>query len=255
MGITKQKLRNDEPALGAWVMINHPASAELMAGAGFDWIAVDMEHTGIDLPGLENIARAVNGTGVDLIVRLPACDPDFTKRVLDIGAEGIIVPNVNTPELARRAAEMARYPPEGMRGTSLVRAAGYGRNFADYVRHHNENVLVAVMIEHIDAVENIDAILSTPGVDATFIGPYDLSASMGIPGQIDRPEVREAQSRVLEACRRHRVPPGMHVVPVDPQQIRERIDAGFRFIACSIDTQIIMDGCRRLLGPVRGGGD
>jgi 2-dehydro-3-deoxyglucarate aldolase len=129
----------------------------------------------------------------------------------------------------------------------LCRATDFGRNFNDYYRDHNENVLVVCMLEHIDAVNNVDAILAVPGIDATFIGPYDLSASMGRPGQISHPDVLEAQSALLAACRRHGVPAGIHVVPVGGAEVSRRIDEGFRFIACGIDTEFLLFAARHML--------
>lgn len=252
MGNTKQKLRDGQPALGGWMMIGHPAVAEIMAGEGFDWIGVDLEHTSIDAGAFEAAARAVKGTGCDLLARLPECDGALAKRVLDAGAAGIIVPSVNTPELARRAVAIAKFPPDGVRGASLCRATDFGRDFDDYFRRHNDRVVVVVMLEHVDAVARADEILATPGVDAALIGPYDLSASMGLAGQLQHPDVLAAHQTVLEACRARGVPAGIHVVPIDAGEVRRRIDQGFRFVACGIDTAFIMTGCRLMLEGVLG---
>lgn len=251
MGRTKAKLRAGQYALGGWIMIGHPSVAEILAGEGFDWLAVDMEHTSTTVRMFHELDLAVQGTDVDLLVRLPGHDPQITKRVLDSGADGIIVPAVNTAEQARQAVAMAKFPPLGHRGASLCRATDFGRNFADYYRNHNESVLVVCMLEHVEAVENIDAILAVPGIDATFIGPYDLSASMGLPGQTNHPDVLEAQRTLLAACRRHGVPAGIHVVPVDGDEVRRRIDTGFRFIACGIDTEFLLFAARHVLQGIK----
>jgi 2-dehydro-3-deoxyglucarate aldolase len=178
---------------------------------------------------------------------LPSCDPDLAKQVLDMGAAGIIVPSVNSPEEAARAVAMAKFPPEGVRGASLCRATGFGNRFADYFGGHNRDVVVVVMLEHVEAVRNADAILATPGIDAALIGPYDLSASMGLAGQLDHPDVLAAQASILDACLASGVAPGIHVVPVDPDEVRRRLDQGFRFIPCGLDTLFIREGCRRML--------
>jgi 2-dehydro-3-deoxyglucarate aldolase len=251
MGITKDKLRRGEPALGGWIMIGHPAVAEIMAGEGFDWIGVDLEHTTTDVHALYQIALALKGTGCDLLARLHSCDPVLAKLVLDAGAAGIIVPSVNTPQQAAQAVAMAKFPPQGTRGASLCRATGFGRNFPDYFANHNDNVLVVVMLEHIDGVQAADAILSTPGVDAALIGPYDLSPSMNLAGQLTHPQVAAAQQTVLDACRRHNVAPGIHVVGVTGDELPRRLAAGFRFVACGIDTLFIRHGCREMLQKVR----
>lgn len=255
MGKTKDKLQRGEPALGGWIMIGHPTVAEVMAGEGFDWISVDMEHTASDVRVFYEIARAVQGRGVDLVARLHSCDPVLAKLVLDAGAAGIIVPSVNTPEEAARAAAMARFPPEGFRGASLCRATDHGRDFPGYFARHNREVLVVVMLEHIDGVRNADAILAVPGIDAALIGPYDLSASMGLAGQLEHPLVAAAQQAVLDACRRHGVAAGIHVVSTEPNALRRRIEAGYRFIACGLDTLFIMHGCRAMLTAGRTAGE
>jgi 2-dehydro-3-deoxyglucarate aldolase len=252
MGTTKSKLSRGEAALGGWVMIGHPSSAEIMAGEGFDWMGVDMEHTSTGIQELHVLALALKGTGCDLLVRLHSCDPVLAKLALDNGAAGIIVPSVSTPAQAAQAVAMAKYPPEGSRGASLCRATDFGRNFEAYFRNHNREVVVVVMIEHRDALAHLDAILSTPGVDAAFIGPYDLSASMGLAGQLQHPKVLGAQQEILEACRKHGVAPGLHVVPVDPAELQRRLDQGFRFIACGLDTLFIQHGCRTMLSHLKG---
>jgi 2-keto-3-deoxy-L-rhamnonate aldolase RhmA len=251
VGNTKDKLRCGQPALGGWMMIGHPTVAEVMAGEGFDWLGVDMEHTATDVRAFYEIARAVQGKDVDVLARLHSCDPVLAKLVLDAGAAGIIVPSVNTPEEAARAVAMARFPPDGFRGASLCRATDHGRNFAAYFARHNQSVLVVVMLEHIDGVRRADEILAVPGIDAVLIGPYDLSASMGLAGQFENPLVIAAQQTILNACRRHGVPAGIHVVSTDPDAVRQRIEAGYRFIACGLDTMFIIQGCREMLA-IRG---
>jgi len=235
-------------------MTGHPVIAELMAGEGFDWICVDMEHTATDYASFQSVAQALGRYDCDLLARLQDCDPVQAKRVLDAGADGIIVPMVNTAEQARRAVAMAKFPPDGIRGVAFSRASDYGRGFQEYVRDHNANVIVAVMLEHIEGVRNADAILSTSGVDAAFIGPYDLSCSMGLPGQLDHPEVISAQAEILAACLRHGVAPGLHVVQVAPERIRRSIEQGFRFIACGLDTEFIIHSSRAILEGNRDNG-
>jgi len=255
VGSTKEKLRCGQAALGGWMMIGHPTVAEVMAGEGFDWLSVDMEHTATDVGTFYEIARAVQGRGVDLVARLHSCDPVLAKLVLDAGAAGIIVPSVNTPEEATRAVAMAKFPPEGFRGASLCRATDHGRNFPDYFARHNQEVLVVVMLEHIDAVRRTDEILAVPGLDAALIGPYDLSASMGLAGQLEHPLVVAAQQTILDACRKHGVAAGIHVVSTEPDALRRRVEAGYRFIACGLDTLFITQGCRQMLAAGRTAGE
>lgn len=247
MNGTKKKLLAGEPVHGGWIMIPHPSVAEIMAGEGFDWVAVDLEHSSASLRDVHEIALALKGTHCDLLVRLPACDPTLAKQVLDHGAAGIIVPSVNTPEQAAQAVAMAKFPPDGTRGASLCRATDFGRRFNEYYLHHNSEAIVVVMVEHYEAVANVDKILATPGVDAALIGPYDLSASLGLAGQLTHPKVLTAQAEILAACRRHSVAPGIHVVSVDPVELQSRRAQGFRFLACGIDTLLVQYGCRAML--------
>lgn len=247
MSNTKTKLQAGQPVLGGWIMTGHPAVAEIMAGEGFDFIGVDMEHTPTRVEGFYHIALAAKGAGCDVLARLPACDAVLAKQVLDMGAAGIIVPSVNSPAEAAQSVAMAKFPPEGIRGASLCRATGFGARFNEYFESHNRDVLVVVMLEHIEAVKQADAILATPGVDAALIGPYDLSASMGLAGQLTHPDVLAAQQAILDACRRRKVAAGIHVVPLDAAEVRRRIEQGFRFLPCGIDTAFVREGCRQML--------
>jgi 2-dehydro-3-deoxyglucarate aldolase len=251
MSSVRDRWKGGDVALGAWTMIPHPSAAEILAGEGVDWVGVDMEHASHDLQTLENAVRAVHGRGKDVLARLPAGDPVAAKQALDGGADGIIVPCVCTQEEARQAVQIAKFPPEGVRGASLARCTDYGRRFDEYFQAHNDTVIVVVMLEHVRAVENAGQILSTPGIDAAFIGPYDLSASMGLARQLDHPDVRAAQEHFLETAKRHGVAPGIHVVPVDPSQVAERIRDGYRFIALGLDTGFLIHGMRAMLAGAK----
>ena len=249
MNKTKEKLRLKQPVFGGWTLTGHPAITEIMSDEGFDFIGVDMEHTATDIEGLYHAALGTKGTGCDILARLPSCDPAIAKLALDMGATGIIVPSVNSPAEAAQSVAMAKFPPDGIRGASLCRATGFGRRFKDYFEEHNNQVVVVVMLEHIMAVREADKILAIPGLDAVLIGPYDLSASMGLAGQLDHPEVRAAQQTILKACQRRNIAPGIHVVPSDADEVHRRLEEGFRFIACGLDTLFIRDGCRNMLRP------
>ena len=248
--MSANKTMNDkskELLLGAWMMFGHPGIAEVFAGEAIDFVCVDMEHTDTGLVELANIARALKGTGKELFVRLPGCDEVAAKKALDLGASGIIVPSVNNRATAEKAVAIAKFPPEGIRGASLCRATDYGRNFADYFAGHNRKVKVVVMLEHKDAIPEVDAILSVPGITASFIGPYDLSASMGLAGQLEHPEVKAARDLFLQASIRHGVMPGFHIVPDDPTLVTAAIEEGYRFIALSLDQEFLKSGIRRML--------
>lgn len=255
MTAIKTKLAAGRPVFGGWLMTGNPTVAEIMAGEGFDFLGVDMEHTPAGVEVLHRAALAAKGTECSVLARLSSCDPVQAKRVLDMGAAGIIVPSVNSSEEASQAVAMARFPPEGTRGASLCRATGYGSNFDEYFRNHNRSVVVVVMLEHIRAVERADEILSVPGIDAALIGPYDLSASMNLAGRLDHPDVLAAQESILRVCQQRNVAPGIHVVQKDPAEVRRRVDAGYRFIACGLDTLFVRDGCRCMLSAVSRAGE
>ncbi len=154
---------------------------------------------------------------------------------------------VNNADIARAAVASAKYPPVGKRGFGFCRANYYGAEFEDYVGRWNDDVLVIVQIEHIDAVNNIDDILSVDGVDGAFIGPYDLSGSMNLTGQLDHPKVQKAIAATLKACKKHNKAAGIHVVAIEPEQVRQRIEEGFTLIAMSLDAVMLRDACQRML--------
>lgn len=245
--MVKRKLGAGQPTFGSWIMIGHQASAEILAAAGFEWIVVDMEHTSIGYETLPLLLGAIRGRGTEAFVRVEANDPTVIKRVLDCGAGGIIVPLVNSAAEAASAVSAARYPPAGTRGVSLGRASEYGGNFEGYFGSINDEVVVMAQIEHHRAVEEIDDIMAVEGLDAVFLGPYDLSGSMGIAGQLDHPRMREARRRVLEAGRTAGRPVGIHAVNPDSASVRALLDEGFTVIACGIDTLFLRESAQRML--------
>ena len=167
------------------------------------------------------------------------------KRVMDSGAHGVIVPMVNSPEEANLAVSAVKYPPEGNRSIGLARAQGYGARFTEYFNWQKHHSLVVVQIEHIDAVSNLESILSVEGVDAYIVGPYDLSGSLGIPGNFLAPEFLEAMNQIRDVSRRLQVPGGVHIVEPDPLQLRQCIEEGNRFIAYGVDIRILDTVCRQ----------
>src|ERR1043165_6778962 len=183
--VLKEKLRRGEPALGSWITLSHPAIAEIMAKAGFDFVVVDLEHSVISIDVAGDLIRVIDLCGVAPLVRLTSNDADLIKRVMNAGAHGILVPMVNSAEDAANAVAATRYAPGGCRGVGLSRAQGYcaGSGFNDYLQWQREGPVVIVQIEHIDAIGRLDDILAVEGVDGLLMGPYDLSCSQGIPGE------------------------------------------------------------------------
>jgi 2-dehydro-3-deoxyglucarate aldolase len=237
--LLKEKLKSRETTIGSWVTLGHSAIAEIMARAGFDWLVIDMEHSVIELSETQEMIQAMDGAGIPSIVRLTCNDANLIKRVMDAGAHGIMVPNINSAADARRAVAATYYPPKGKRGVGLARAQGYGASFESYCQWLDENALVIVMIEHIDGVKAADEILAVSGVDGYMIGPYDLSASLGIPGQINDPQVIDAIATIRKAGDKAGKSGGVHVVEPDLTAIEKCIDEGFKFIGYAMDVRIL----------------
>jgi len=252
MASLKTKLKKHELALGGWVMVGHPASAEIMARSGLDWVCVDLEHTAIDINTAENLIRAIEHGGAAPMVRLTNNDANLIKRVMDSGATGIIVPMVRTAEEMQQAVDALYYPPRGKRGVGLARAQKYGADFEGYKKWLEKEAVCIAQIEHIDAVNNLEGILAVPGVDGYFLGPYDLSASMGLAGQIDHPKVKAAIDRVCQIGKKLKKPGGLHIVEPDEKKLKNSVAQGFTFIAYSIDTRIIDTVCRSAVSVVKG---
>ncbi len=235
----RNKINSRTLTLGSWISIGHPTIAEIMAKAGFDWLVVDLEHSVISIDVAGDLIRTIDLCGVAPLVRLTSNDPDQIKRVMDAGAHGIIVPMVNTPEEAARAVAATRYAPRGSRGVGLGRAQGYGVNFRDYLQWQSDGPVVIVMIEHKDAIDQLEEILKVPGVDGLFIGPYDLSCSLGIPGQFEQAGFISAMTRIRETGQRLGCPAGLHIVEPDLQQLEQTIREGYTFIAYSVDIRLL----------------
>lgn len=224
-------LRAGRPAFGSWLQFGHSAIAEIMAKAGFDWLAIDLEHSAIDLETAFTLIQVIDLAGCAPLVRLSANDPVQAARVMDAGAWGVIVPSVQSAAEARQAVDAVKYPPEGKRGVGLGRAHGYGAGFADYFTACSEGSVVIPMIEHKTGVEHVEEILQVPGVDAVFIGPYDLSASYGVAGELGHSIVRDAMQRVVAAARAAGKAAGIHVVHPPIAQVADRLSEGFRLVA------------------------
>lgn len=248
----KRKLSQNEITIGSWITLAHPAIAEIMAKAGFDWLTVDLEHSVITIREAEELIRVIDLCGVVPLVRLSANDPVQIKRVMDAGAHGIIVPMVKTRIEADAAVAAVYYPPKGTtRSVGLARAQGYGTTFQKYREWLENEAIVIVQVEHIDAVNNLEDILKVPGIDGYFIGPYDLSASMGLPGQFDHPDMLAAIERIRRVGSALGKPGGLHIVEPDIIQLEARIKEGFKFIAYSLDTRMLDTACRAGLAAVR----
>ncbi len=239
----RQRLKNRELLVGTLVSMGQPEIAGILAGAGCDWLFLDAEHSPLDTLALQRLMIGAGST--PCLVRLAVSSELDVKKALDIGAAGIIAPLVNSAEQAAQVVRWAKYSPLGTRGVGVGRAHGYGFQFKDYVDTANEDTVVVVQAEHIEAVNNIEAIVRVPGVDAVLVGPYDLSASLNRLGEVTHPEVVAAIDRVTAACRNAGMPLG--IFGMTPAAIRPYRERGYTLIVCGIDAVLLGDAARKML--------
>ena len=239
----RTRLGNRQQLLGTMVTLSTPATAEILAEVGFDWLFVDGEHGPLETGDILAILQAVSHR-VACLVRVPSADEVSIKKVLDLGATGIIVPQVNTAEQAADVVRFARYAPAGSRGVGLARAHGYGMRFREYIESANESVVVVVQAEHALAVQNIEAIAKVPGIDAVLLGPYDLAASLGKMGQINDPLVTEAIDHITETCLAAGIPLGYFGVTAEA--VKPYVERGYTLIVAGVDTLFLGNAARSL---------
>ena len=228
--------KSKEITLGSWLSLGSPYVTEIMLKAGFDWLVIDMEHSAANtLSRAQQLIQIIDLGGCIPLVRIPINDSTIIKQVMDAGAHGVIVPMVNTRKDAEEAVAAVRYPPRGKRGVGLWRAQGYGRTFEEYRSWLEQHCTVIVQIEHIHGVRNLKDILDVDGVDGFIIGPYDLSASLGVPGELQKPVVVEALQEVEAVATTSEKWAGFHIVHPDHDQLKRTIERGYDFIAYGVD--------------------
>lgn len=244
----RKQLQDGQLVLGTILSLNSPDVAEILSDIGFDWIFIDAEHSTLAPQNLKALFQAI-GDSTPCVVRVPLLDEIVIKKTLDAGAAGILVPQVNTAEHARQLVKWARYYPEGSRGLGFGRAQGYGFKVSEYLETANENILLSVQAESAEAVKNIESIVQVQGLDAVLVGPYDLSASMGLPGQVGHPEVKAAIQHVAEVCKQAGMPVGIFGMTVEA--VQPYIEQGFKFIVAGADTVLLGNAARQLLKELR----
>jgi 2-keto-3-deoxy-L-rhamnonate aldolase RhmA len=218
-----------------------------MAEAGFDWLFIDAEHSTLDTSQMQALLQGAGST--PCVIRLSSGDDVPIKKALDIGAAGIIAPQVNSVDHAKRIVQSAKYAPLGQRGLGIARAHRYGLKVREYMQTANDDVAVIVQAEHRDAVANIREIVKVNGVDGVLIGPYDLSASFGRPGAVDHPEVRDAIARVRDACLEARIPIG--IFGINAEAVRPYMEQGFTMIVAGVDTVLLCNAATALVSALR----
>jgi 4-hydroxy-2-oxoheptanedioate aldolase len=244
----RELLTRSEPALGAWTNLSDPSVVEIMGIAGLDYTFIDTEHNGLDLEGLKNHLRAARAYGLGTLVRVYTPEEKFVLRVLDSGAEGVLMPHCSTASEAREAVDAVRYPPAGKRGYTMnSRGLDYGGHGAgsntEMAEQMNRLLVCGVYIEDIEAVGRIDEIVGVPGIDFVQIGPGDLSASMGLTGTVNHPDVGAAVDRIRKACQDANVAVGMTVEhPSYSLSYEELHDQGFNALIVGNDGGMLLKG-------------
>ena len=235
----KQRIIEKELTIGSWLSLIDTDIAEMMSRSDFDWLVIDQEHSSIGLREMSRLIQVIDLAGSVPLVRVGANNPLYIKQALDSGAKGIIVPMVNSVESAEMAVKAAYYPPIGNRGVGLYRAQGYSKSFDSYKKNAEKETIVIVQIEHHLAVENLEAIMEVDGVDAFLVGPYDLSGSLGKPGEFNDNKVIDALDKIQKYCIDGNKTGGIHVVHTS-DDINARIEQGYKFIAYGSDHDIFI---------------
>jgi len=235
--------------LGTIVTLSSPESSEIMSLSGFDWVMIDMEHSTLSISDVQHHIQAL-GNPVISIVRVPSNDDVWIKRVLDTGCDGIMIPMVKTSEEAEKAVRSARYPNVGSRSVGITRAHKYGLSFGDYVFKKSKEVRILIQIEHIEGVQNLDSIIRVEGISAIFIGPYDLSASMGLTGDVGNPKVQSVITSIKKICGEAGIPWGIFGMTTDV--IKNEIGNGCTWALCGIDSVMLSRGAASIVEEVSG---
>lgn len=225
----KQSLQKRKRIFGGWVSFSHPSITEIFAQAGFDFIAIDMEHTTISIEQAQRIIAACQGEGTLCLPRPVSHSNDWIKPLLESGADGLIVQMINTPQEVESIIQLAKFPPLGSRSYGVNRAHNYGLNFDDYIKKWNESSSVIIQVESIQAVENIEKLLEFDEIDGVMIGPYDISGSLGVPGKTSHQLVIEATRKVIEACEKFGKSCGTQIENPTEENIKTLFDLGYTF--------------------------
>lgn len=236
----RQRIDRNRPLIGTFCGINAPSVVEILGASGLDFVLVDAEHTQIGRDRIEELVRAGDAVKAPVMVRVPTAEGDWIGSVLDAGAAGIVVPRVGTAAQARMAVAAARYTPDGERGCGPGRATLYGKQLVEYLHAANASLLVALQIETVEGLTNLEEILAVPGIDVIFIGPGDLALSLGAFGPQGRPKLDAAVTRIIDACHARNVAVGSFVL--DMAEIAPLAARGVSFFAAGGDSLFLQRG-------------
>lgn len=235
----KEKLRNRQRVFAGWTSLSHPSVTEMFSHSGIDFIGIDIEHSTISQEQSQRIIAACHNNEILCLPRIASHNMEAVKRLLDSGADGIIMPMISTDEEVKNLISWSKYPPLGKRSFGVARAQGYGFDFDEYTKHWNTSSILIAQIESIKGVENIENILSYDEVDGAMIGPYDLSGTMGLPGELDHPEVIKAGKKVITACAKHKKACGTQIIEPDKKTIENEFLAGYTFVVLASDIFVL----------------
>lgn len=238
----KKALNKNKLTVGSWVTIPSPNIIELLAQYNFDWLCIDIEHNVINNEKIIYLIRLIQSYDIAALIRVSSNDEVVIKHVMDAGADGVIIPMVNSLEDARAAVDSVYYPPKGKRGVGLSRAQKYGAGFLEYQEWLKENAVIIAQIEHHRAITNLEKIIDLDAIDGVLIGPYDLSASMGYPGEFERVDVQEQLNKFQFICEEANFPYGLHIVDPNPDELKSRTDEGYNLIAYGTDFNFLRKG-------------
>jgi 2-keto-3-deoxy-L-rhamnonate aldolase RhmA len=227
-------------SIGTWLSLPNESVAEIFAKAGYEWVVIDLEHSAININQAEQLIRVIELAGSKPFVRLSGHSSSQIKRVLDAGAKGILAPMVESKAEIQSIIASCHYPPKGNRGMGLARAQGYGEANAksEYISTNSKHIEIYAQIESVAGIENLDSIFSQE-IDGYFIGPYDLSASIGNPGIFNSDEFIHAEEQILQASKQHQIKAGCHLVEPNPEQIPILVNKGYDMIAFSVDIRML----------------
>ena len=227
-------------SIGTWLSLPNESIAEIFSKAGYEWIVIDLEHSSITIDQTANLIRTIDLAGAKPYVRLSAHDPAQIKRVLDAGAKGIIAPMIEDSNQIKTVIDACHYPPVGNRGMGLARAQGFGETITKttYITDGCSEIEIFAQIESLEGVKNLEAIFSEP-IDGYFIGPYDLSASMGNPGDFNTEEFKQSEALILEAAKKVNIKSGYHLVEPIMEDLVKLSDFGYNMIAFSVDIRML----------------
>ena len=249
--LLKEKLNKKQLTIGTWLTIPHRTVVEILSKSGFEWIVIDMEHSPINISEVADLIAHIQGNGMQALVRVNKNNEVIIKSVLDAGADGIVVPMVKNKQEAEKAVSYTYYPPYGERGVGLNRAQYYGEGFETYKSWLANNIVIIAQIEHIESIHNLEEILSVDGIDGTIVGPYDLSGSMGYPGDYNREDVSEALKNYMLKTKKFKKSLGYHVIESNASICSKKVEQGYTFIAFSIDFLFLADKSKDELKKLR----